>query len=243
MTVQDLIIASLRRIRVISGSDPPGGDAQNNALDRFNDWLDDLKNDDLLVWARLRTTWALSTAASYTIGTGGTLNIDRPTSPDDIENIGFIDTSVSGTYEYLLGVPLSEDAYAAIPQKAFQSVYPAYWYYNPVFPLGLLRPWPIPTSSTLLGVIYTRLGLSEGTLATVLSLPPGYRRMLRDGLALELAPEFHQTDPEVLGPLTASYREAKANIKRTNARLVDLTPSDAEALFTGPRTSNIYVGP
>lgn len=242
-TVQDLITAALRRLRVISGSDPADGDTLTDALLRFNDWIDDLRNEDLLKYARLRTTWALSSATSYTIGSGGTINIDRPISPQDIENCGFIDTALSPTYEYLLGVPLSEDARAGIPMKSLTSVYPQSWYYNPTIPLGLLYPWPIPSSSSLLGVIYTGINMSEMTLVTSLVLPPGYRRMLRDGIAIELAPEFHVSDPAILGPLTASYREAKSHIKSSNARLYDLVQPDACALFGMGRSHyNIITG-
>ena len=240
MTVEDLITAALRRIRVISGSDAPDGDTEVDALARFNDWIDDLKNENLMVYARLRTLWTLSSVASYSVGTGGAVNIGRPTNALDIENIGFVDNSFSTPTEIMLGPPLTEDAYAAIPQKTATSSYPIAWYYNPTYPLGALKPWPIPTSSTLQGVIYTGIGVDEFTLPTVLSLPPGYRRFLRDGLAIELFPEFPSSDTSKLPMLAASRDEARDNIKRTNTRLWDLTPPDSTMLFRQARSSNIY---
>ena len=242
MTVLQLLTASLRRIRVVSGSDTPDGDTLQTAFDRFNDWIDALKNDNLLVYARVRTTWALTTAASYAVGVGSAVNIEAPASPQDIENCGYIDTSYSPTYEYMLGPVLTEDARAAIPQKLFQSLYPSYWYYNPTLPTGTLSPWPIPTSSTLQGVIYTGDSVDEFTsTATVLSLPKGYRRFLINGLAVELHPEFPiaPLNPEVLRIAI----EARADIERTNMRVWDISTPGASNLFGGDGVSNIYTGP
>lgn len=242
MTVLQLLTASLRRIRVVSGSDTPDGDTLQTAFDRFNDWIDDLKNEGLLVYARTRTTWTLTTAASYAVGTGAAVNVERPGSPQQIENCGYIDTSFSPSYEYLLGVPLTEDARAGIPQKAFQSLYPQYWYYNPTLPTGTLSPWPIPTSSTLQGVIYTGQSVDEvASTATTLSLPQGYRRFLVNGLAVELHPEFPiaPLNPEVL----RIAMESKGNLKRTNQRIWDIATPMASGLFGGPPEGNIYTGP
>lgn len=55
-------------------------------------------------------------------------------------------------------------------------------YYNPTWTagLGLVYLWPLPTSTTLQGVIYTPVPVAEfASLSTTISLPPGYRRFLR----------------------------------------------------------------
>ena len=113
-----------------------------------------LATEDLTVYTILRTTWTLSTAASYTIGTGATVNVARPTGPMAIDSIGFQDTSVSPTMEYALGPVLTVDAYAAIAQKGLTSVFPQNWYYDPTYTsgFGTLYPYPVPTSATLEGV-------------------------------------------------------------------------------------------
>lgn len=244
MTVNDLITAALRRLRVISGSDPPDGDSVNDALARFNDWVDALKLQDFLIFATNRVTWPIVPGQpSYLLGSGG--SAPRPTSANAIGNIGYIRTDINPNYEYLLSPVLSEDAWAAIPQKDLTAQFPYYFYYNGTFPSGVLQPWPIPINPSLLGVIYLGQLIDEFGINDPILLPPGYRRLLRDGLAVELAPEFHVDDPAVLGPLRASADEAMRDIKRKNRQLRDLMPP-AEFTFldgNGRGRSNIYTGP
>jgi hypothetical protein len=241
VTVNDLITAALRRIRVVSGSDPPDGDAINDSLLRFNDWLDDLKNEDFLDLFERRVTWPLVPGkASYSMGTGGGQDVqaDLITSATDIHNIGYVDATGA---DILLPL-ISNDAYAAIPQKntIFPGALPQYWFANPD-PAATLFPWPIPGAPGLKGLIFLGQLLQEVTVNTVLTLPPGYRRFLRDGLALELAPEFHVNDPAVLGPLKLGSDEARANIKRKKRRPMQVLVSPVEFGYGG--VDNIYSGP
>jgi len=231
VTVSELITASLQDLRVLQVGETVSANDATFALDRLNDWINGLANEGLTVYAQARTTWTISTAASYTI----------PTGPMDITNIGFQDTSVSPTIEYNLGPVLTEDAYAGIAQKGLTSVYPQAAYYNPTWTsgLGLIYLWPLPTSTTLQGVIYTPVPVAEfASLSTTISLPPGYRRFLRTGLAKELSSAFD-------APLTAEQQQAamesKADIKRANQRLTDMSSGVSGMLFGGAGPHyNIY---
>jgi hypothetical protein len=233
MTVQQLVTASLQDLRVIQTGETASADDSAFALERLNDWINGLTTENLTVYTITRTTWTLSTAASYTIGAGGAVDVARPTGPLSIENIGFQDTSTSPTIEYNLGPVLTEDGYAGIAQKALTSVFPQNWYYNPTFTssLGLLIPYPIPTSNTLEGVIYTHTPVAEfSALSETIALPPGYRRFLRLGLAKELASAF---DAGLTPELQMSAVEAKSDVKRANMRLSDLSSGLAGVLFGG----------
>ena len=241
MIVQQLITASLQDLRIIQTGETASADDSTFALSRLNDWINSLATEDLSVYTITRKTWTLSTAASYTIGVGGVINCVRPTGPMDVTNIGFQDTSVSPTIEYNLGPLLTEDAYAGIAQKALTSVYPQAAYYNPTWTagLGLVYLWPIPTSTTLQGVIYTPVPVEEFTsTSATISLPPGYRRFLRTGLAKELASAF---DSPLTADLQQAAMESKSDIKRANQRLSDLSSGVAGLLFggSGPHY-NIY---
>ncbi len=241
MTVQELITASLQDLRVIQTGETTSADDAAFALARLNDWINSLATENLSIYTITRTTWTLSQATSYTIGSGGTINVARPTGPMAISNIGFQDTSVSPTMEYNLGPVLTEDAYAAIAQKGLTSVYPQNWYYNPTFAsgLGVLIPYPIPTSTTLQGVIYTQTPVAEfASVSDTIALPPGYRRFLRLGLAKELASAF---DAGLTPELQLSALEAKSDVKRANMRLSDLSSGVAGILFGGAGPHyNIY---
>jgi hypothetical protein len=146
MTVQQLITASLQDLRIIQTGETASADDSTFALSRLNDWINSLATEDLTVYTITRKTWTLSTAASYTIGSGGTIDVARPTGPMAISNIGFQDTSVSPVIEYNLGPVLTEDGYAAIAQKALTSVYPQNFYYNPTYTSGLGVHHPVSHS-------------------------------------------------------------------------------------------------
>lgn len=234
-TIGDTLTAILQDLGVVaSGATPTGADSAL-ALLRANEWIDGLANQNLTVYTITRTTWTLTTAASYAVGTAAAVNIARPIGAQSIRNIGYQDTSVSPPLERSLGPCLTEDAYAALPQKALTGVYPLYWYYNPTFPTGTLRPWPVPTSTTLQGVIYTDTALTQfAALTDTFTLPPGYKRFFRTNLALEIAPAFQVTASQ---DLKDAAKESKADIKRTNIRLMDL--SIDPGAFCG-RNSPVY---
>ena len=233
MTVSQLITAALQDLRVLQVGETASANDAAFGLDRLNDWIDGLATEGLTVYSRARTVWTISSATSYTIGTGATINCARPTGPLAIDNIGFQDTSVSPTMEYNLGPVLTEDAYDGIAQKDLTSVFPQTAYYNPTYHsgFGLIRLWPIPTSSTLQGVIYTLVPVSEfAAITDTVALPPGYRRFLRTNLAKELASAF---DSPLTPDIQQAAMESKADVKRANERLMDLSSGVAGLIFGG----------
>ena len=233
MTVSQLITAALQDLRVLQVGETASANDAAFGLDRLNDWIDGLATEGLTVYSRARTVWTISSATSYTIGTGATINCARPTGPLAIDNIGFQDTSVSPTMEYNLGPVLTEDAYDGIAQKDLTSVFPQTAYYNPPYNSGFgwIRLWPIPTSSTLQGVIYTLVPVSEfAAITDTVALPPGYRRFLRTNLAKELASAF---DSPLTPDIQQAAMESKADVKRANERLMDLSSGVAGLIFGG----------
>lgn len=242
MIVSELINRSLQDLNLTDGQQPAAPDDVQLAFDRLNDFLDDLKNDNLIVYTITRTTWTLvASQASYTVGTGGDIPIARPVNPNDITNIGYVDNSLTPAAEYPQGPPLTDDAYAAVPFKSLTSTIPAAWYYNPTYGTtgrGTLYPLPIPTQASLLGVLYTLTPVSEFTALTdTISLPPGFRRYFRNQLTIEIASAFEKEPPETV---LRARDESLRKIKRTNERLVDVT-FDAALVPIGYR-SNIYTG-
>jgi hypothetical protein len=234
-TIGDVITASLQDLGLISASETPTADDSQLALDRVNDWIDGLATQGLTVYQSSRTTWTIvSGTSSYTVGTTGAVTCTRPIAPTDILNIGYEDTSLSPTQEFLLPDPLTEDAYAALTPKTLTATYPQYFYYNPTFAssLGTLIPWPIPTSSTLLGVIYTPTPVTEfSALTDTILLPPGYRRFYRTSLAIELAPSFAVQPSPTLQQLA---HQAAVDVKRSNLRLNDLSLNDVAWIGGAP---------
>lgn len=241
-TIGDTITAALQDLGIVEAGESPASDDSALALARVNEWIDGLANEGLTIYTRLRTTWTITGAASYTVGSGATINVVRPVSPEAIKAIGYQDTSVSPTLERLLPL-LTEDAYAAIPQKALTGVYPQAFYYNPTLTTGTLTQYPLPTSATLQGVMYTETALAEfAALTTTFTLPPGYKRFFRSNLTVEMASAFQMAPPPALMQIAL---DSMATIKRTNTRRLDMRyPRGAYVQRPGGRydiTSGGYV--
>lgn len=236
-TVRDQITAAMFDLGLLQSGEVPSSDDLTFAFNRFNDWVDWLKTKGLTCYTITRTTWALTTATSYTVGLTGTIAIDRPVSPNAISAAGFIDTTLTNTPEFLLGDVLTEQQYQDVVMKSFSSPYPQRWYYNPTYPLGALKPWPIPSKSGLQGVIYTPTPVSEfTTVDDSFALPPGYRRFFRTNLAVELAAAF---DTQPSASLVQAADESRASVKTTNVRLVDLA-SNTAGVFSRVPGYNIF---
>jgi len=236
MTVLDLLTAALAELNVYDAGTPIPPDQAQFAFDRLNDYLDALATEGLIVYQVSRVTWTLTpSVASYTIGTGATINVARPVSPQAIVNIGFQDTSVSPVLEYSGLAILTPDEYAGLSLKTQMSPYPTRFYYNPTFGttgFGTIMPFPIPTASNLQGVIYVPTPVTEFTSqSTTLALPPGYKRMLRLNLAVELAGAFQVQLPPGLEERAA---RAKSMVKAVNIRMTDLwvTPGGHYDIFS-----------
>jgi hypothetical protein len=238
-TVLDLVTDALTEIAAYSPGQTLPYEATEQARRRLNQFLNTCAAENLSIFAVTRTVSPIvPSQASYTIGTGGNINIPRPVF---IEHIAFQDSSPTIPTEYPLGGPLTEDAWAGIVLKSMTSPFPSSAYYSPTFPTGTLYPWPIPTSSTLSWVIYHWAAVSEfATLATTVSLPPSYEEFLVTNLALLLAPSYEKQPHPVL---VQRARETKAVLMRANVRMRDLS-FDAGALIGNARgRMNIYQGP
>jgi hypothetical protein len=238
VTYRDLITAALKRIGVVGAGQTPSSEDASDALLRLNALLDSWATERLFVPSITRTTWTIvSGTGSYTVGSGGDVNIARPVFVQDIR---FQDTNQSPTLEMPLEW-LTDQAYANIALKTQQARYPTTVYYNPTFTgagYATITLWPIPTLSTLQGVIYAPTTLVQvASLDTTVSLQPGYAWMIQENLAAMLAPEWGiQTPPE----LRESAITAKANIKRANTRLVEQATMEGNYFGRSGGIYNIY---
>ncbi len=75
-------------------------------------------------------------------------------------------------------------------------------------------------------------------ISETIALPPGYRRFLRTGLARELSSAF---DAALTQEMQIAAIESKADVKRANMRLSDMSSGVAGILFGGAGPHyNIY---
>lgn len=215
----DVIESALKEINILAEGETASAAMSADGLTRVNRFIDRLATENLTPHTLTRTTWTITASdGSYTIGSGADISVARPTIPQ-IESVGFIDTSTDPDTEYPLD-HLTDDAYQAISLKAQTATFPQAWWYNPTYANGTLELWPVPTSSTLSGVIYIRTALTQASaLSTTVSLPPGYEEMFVTNLALILCPAYGVQPNPILVKLAG---DTMAAVKRANKRLVNM---------------------
>jgi len=212
MTWLDLLTTALRRIGVKGAGEVLTADESSDALASLNEMLDEKEADRLAIYTVTRTTWTITASD----GSGGDIDIAWPWY---VDRVGYIETDDDPDSETELQ-ELSEDAYRNVRQKAQTSTNPDSWYYNPTYPLGALDLFPIPTSSSLSGVIYHPTAITQvSSLSGTVQFPPGYRAWVTNELALRLAPEYDRQPSPLLLRMTM---EARDKVKRRNLRMSDL---------------------
>ena len=217
-TFADLATLSLQHLMVLQSGEVPTSADLALCLSKANLMLDEWAADGLMIPAVTRTTWTIS-GSSYTVGSGGTINIVRP---EFVEHISYYDTSFTTPAEVPLQ-PLTDDAYAAYTVKTLTSPYPQAYWYNPTYTSGFatLILLPVPTSATLVGVMYAKTALIEiAATSTTMTYPSGYKNMMVTNLAVRLAALYEREPSQTL---TEEANRSLATVMRKNIKLSDLS--------------------
>lgn len=233
-TCRDIVTDALRELNVLAAGEVATADEADSGLLALNRLVDQWAAERLAIFTNTRTTFTIVAGTStYTVGVGGNANVAFPVF---VEHVNYLDTSPNPDIEYQMQ-PLTNDAYSRIPIKDLSSPRPTSYYWNPTFPLGALILWPVPSLSTLTGVLYAPQQIAEfAGLTTLISLPPGYRRFMVKNLALELAPSYERP---VSPDLREQASDSKSVVKRANKTQMDMQV-DAGALVQGRNARYIY---
>jgi len=208
-TLLDLLTGSLRLIGAANPGEALDAVAAKDALQALNDRIETLNLEHLTNPAGVVRVNVTTTPGQgmHTIGTGGNFDVPRPVVIDKA-------MVVIGGADYDLEV-VEYEAWADIPIKDMPGQ-PERLYYSPTAPLGQVFLWPKPDSAYSLA-LWCWDSLPTYTLAQLnlpLVLPPGYRRMYRYNLALELASDGYGKEPSA--SVVNNAVESKAAIKRAN---------------------------
>lgn len=225
MTGTEFVTDALIDLGVIGPGDALDNAVAQTVLRKANDWIDSLGLEQLLVFVLLRTVHTLgSGTASYTIGTGGTINIVRPV---EIEAAGLIiDTAADPLTEIPIDI-LTEQRWQAVRQKDLETPLTQAIYYDhaSVAGLGRIYPWPIPNVGTTALVLYTPQALTGfADLSTDYHFARGYTHFLKTNVLREIASMFGQT---LSIEQIAAARDARAKVKRVNIRPYEATVDPA----------------
>lgn len=235
--VSDIITRSMRAIQALGSNEVPSAAEANDGLVAFNAWLDSLSNEGLASFVVLERSFTLTVGtASYTIGSGGTINSTRP---QDITQAYIQDT---GGNNYLMTI-LPRDKWNQIGNRSstITSQIPTALFYDPQFPLGVINIFPTPLIAYTCFFDSTQDQTTYTGLTTALSLPPGYERMYVANFAMELVLLGFETtlDQKQLAMLAQVASESKANIKSTNIQ-EEISDYDPMLVSRAKSTYNIF---
>lgn len=225
-TARELIKRSMQINGVLTKGEVPTGDEAVDGLASMNAMLGSWSNDSLLIYARLSESFALSGGQStYTIGTGGDFDTDRP--------LQILSAFLRlGDIDYVIDI-ISDVDYDRITQKSLSSSIPSVLMYEPRFPLGRITLYPAPTTGTL--HIRTEKQLTEiATLDTDLEFPPGWERAIVYNLSMETAGQYGQSIDE------ATYAIAMDSLSKIKTAVARNRGMDAYPPSAGQ--INIYTG-
>lgn len=234
-TAQTLFNRALRLLGVVASGVAADANQTADCLTACNAMLESWRNDRLLVYATVESTLTMvSSDSSYTVGTGGDLNITRPVKFDD----AFMRVSNSDTPVRLI----DQSEWDAIPDKSVTSTLVSLAFYNPTMAssLGTLQVWPVPSAANVLHLIHWVVLTSFAAATDTVTLPPGYERAITTNLALEVAPEY---GVEPANSLVKSARDSLTAIKRINSRPIPLVSELARLMPNQRGASRILTGP
>lgn len=207
--VSAIIAAAMRKLGAIATNENPTAAELADGLTSFNDVLETLSTEGLSVWETAVDTFNLTVnQPSYTIGPGGNFNTTRP-------------VAITNAYCTLTGVdfPVQIDPYSVyqdIPVKNIGGGPVSRMSYVNDTPLGLIYVFPVPSVAMTLSLDIQTILTAAANVATSVSYPPGYARMLQYQLMAELAPDLgRELTPTQIALMTST----KAAVKRSNRSL------------------------
>lgn len=222
-TALNLITDVLLDMGVIADQETPTAAQSAGALVKLNDLIESWNIDPQKLYGATQYIIPfVANQASYTIGSGGDLNIARP---NNISAAFVRSTSQAVSQQQDIPIAiLNDQQWSDIPVKGQIGTYPYAVWFNMTYPLIVAYITPIATSTNYSLVFWDNNDNATLSLSTTLVLPPGYKRALKYGLFLELAPGYQIPVPAEITTLAAT---SKMSIDRQNLQINTLETSGA----------------
>jgi hypothetical protein len=211
-TAQTIVNDALREIGVLAEEETPSADMANNAFRALNRMMESLSNEASFAYVNSQISKVIAGETSFTLGPTGTWVTDRPIEVDTA-------TCILNGITYPVKVIDSQE-WDSLSYKTSTGSVPEVVYYEPNMPNGTLYLWPITTGATLY-LRTTSVVNSFASLATILSMPPGYEEALIKNLAVNLHPQYPTSN---LSPITMRLAtKTLADIKDKNKEVPMMT--------------------
>lgn len=214
-TATKLINQALGLLGVRTAADAVSGADATIALERLNTMLDAWKAESLFAYATEKVTGSLpANTQQRTIGPTGQLVLasGRPIRIEEGStfSVDSLDYSMRG---------ISEAEFESTSLDSVASLGPEVFFYNPTFPNGTIKFYPLSTETVTLSLIVLVQVGTFATLTTNIDLAPGYERAIVYSLAEEVAPDFERNPPD---SVVRTARNARRAIKLVNHHVPQL---------------------
>ena len=162
-TAQQLITRAYLLLNAVDSGEDPTADESADGLLALNEMLANWAEDDLSVPYRTLDSVTLSATDTYTWGTGGDINSDRPVS---IDTAWLEESGTSSPFEISMGLR----EYSRIASKGVSGK-PSSGWYESQYPLGLLTLDSVPDTAYMLKIWSIKQFTDFSSLFAVSDLP------------------------------------------------------------------------
>ena len=221
-TTRDVIARAARAAGILASGETLGAAEEQDCLAILQRFRNSLGVQRDTIYEERRVTQGLTSGTrDYTIGTGGTINVARPTW---IPRAGIVlDDTVTDPIESEIEV-LTPQRWALVSMKTLDGL-PAAIFYDHAFSsaqLGTISCYPTPDDSDQQLVLYLPMAVTGfEVLTTNYLFPPGYEDMYHYNLAERIFGEF-ETGKTAPAWLMDKAALTLADIKSANHRPVEL---------------------
>lgn len=208
ITTYDLIRRSMMLINAVAAGETPSDSDLNDALLTFNEMIDSQKLESLVGYQLEPDTFTLTPGkARYRWGPALS-NEFASEQPVWVNGATCIRNGISTPVEII-----SQDDYDLIPLKANPSpVVEKMLFIGGSFDNAVVYLYPVPTEAVTLSINSATLISGPINLQTEIALPPGYLRMYRYCLAVELWPEYTNASTDIAA-IKAIAKQALGKLK------------------------------
>lgn len=227
-TIRDIISGSLRLLEVLGAGEAPTAEDAADCLKSLNAMIASWSIDGKKIWTESIDTFTLTSGtASYTLGTGGTLNASLPVK------IKTMTLGTVGTQPSILDM-LSVEEYADQSDDNLSGI-PLGVYNSGGYPLQTLYFTCKPDQAYELKIYGEKPLSAYSSINDTFIAPPGVERAIKYNLAVEVAAEYGKTPKPDVKKIA---QQSKAALEAQYAN-IDAPLSVDDALLYGNETYNI----